>query len=116
FNQLPLPIDLKVTPRITDDGRITSIINASITSQTGPALQSGAIPPTSIETTNTTLTTKNGETIVIGGLMRETMTDSINGIPLLSSLPIFGALFESHSYSLTKVELIIFITPTLIED
>jgi|GEM_PF-1170534 len=116
YSNLPLPIDLKVTPRITDDGRITSIINASITSQTGPALASGAIPPTSVETTNTTLTTKNGETIVIGGLMRETMTDSISGIPLLSSIPIIGTLFQDHSHTLAKVELIIFITPTLLED
>lgn len=116
YTNLPLPIDLKVTPRITDDGRITSVVNASITSQTGPAIASGAIPPTSVETANTTLTTKNGETIVIGGLMRETMTDSIEGVPLLSSLPIIGTLFQSHSHTLAKVELIIFITPTLMED
>ncbi len=116
FTNLPLPIDLKVTPRITDDGRITSIINASITSQTGIALAQGAPPPTSVETANTTLTTKNGETIVIGGLMRQTMTDTISGVPLLSSLPIIGALFQDHSHTLSKVELVIFITPTLMED
>ncbi len=116
YTNLPLPIDLKVTPRITDDGRITSVVNASITSQTGPAVGTGAPPPTSVETATTTLTTKNGETIVIGGLMRETMTDSINGVPLISSIPIIGTLFQSHSYSLAKVELIIFITPTLMED
>lgn len=116
FTNLPLPIDLKVTPRITDDGRITSIINASITSQTGPAVGAGAPPPTSVETATTTLTTKNGETIVIGGLMRETMTDDISGVPLLSSIPIVGALFQSHNHTLQKLELIIFITPTLMED
>ena len=44
--------------------------------------------------------------------MRETMTDSIEGVPLLSSLPIIGTLFQSHSHTLAKVELIIFITPT----
>lgn len=117
YTNLPLPIDLKVTPRITDDGRITSIINASITSQTGPAaLGSGSLPPTSVETATSTLTTKNGETIVIGGLMRETMTDSMNGVPLLSSIPIIGTLFQSRSYSKQKVELVIFITPTLMVD
>jgi type II secretory pathway component GspD/PulD (secretin) len=116
YTNLPLPIDLKVTPRITDDGRITSVVNASITSQTGPAVGSGAPPPTSIETATTTLTTKNGETIVIGGLMRETMTDDISGVPLLSSIPIIGTLFQSHNHTMQKLELIIFITPTLMED
>jgi type II secretory pathway component GspD/PulD (secretin) len=116
YTNLPLPIDLKVTPRITDDGRITSIINASITSQTGPALGTGALPPTSVETATSTLTTKNGETIVIGGLMRETMTDSTSGVPILSSIPIIGTLFQSRSYTKQKVELVIFITPTLMID
>jgi type II secretory pathway component GspD/PulD (secretin) len=116
FTNVPLPIDLKVTPRITDDGRITTVVNASITSQTGPAQGSGAPPPTSVQTATTTITTKNGETIVIGGLVRETTTDIVNGLPLLSSLPIIGTLFQEHEKSSQKVELVIFITPTLLED
>ena len=116
-SQLALPIDLKVTPRITDDGRITTIINAQITSQTGPAPSgSNGLPPTSVQTANTTITTKNGETIVIGGLVREVLQDNVNGIPLLSSLPIIGTLFQEHDRTNRKVELVIFITPTLLED
>ncbi|MFI5205504.1 MAG: type IV pilus secretin PilQ, partial [Candidatus Paceibacterales bacterium] len=101
---------------ITDDGRITTIINASITSQTGSAQGQGAPPPTSVQTATTTITTKNGETIVIGGLVRELAQDTINGIPLLSSLPIIGTLFQEHEKTNRKVELVIFITPTLLED
>jgi len=116
FTQLGLPIDLKVTPRITDDGHITTIISASITSQSGPALGPSAPPPTNIQTATTTLTTKNGETIVIGGLVREVAQDTVNGIPLLSSIPIIGTLFQDHEKTNRKEELIIFITPTLLED
>jgi general secretion pathway protein D len=115
YSNLALPIALQVTPRITDDGRITTQINANITSQSGPA-QGDAPPPTNTQTAQTTLTTKNGETIVIGGLVREIVTDSVQGIPLLSSLPILGALFQSTSKVNRKVELVIFITPTLLED
>jgi general secretion pathway protein D len=115
YSQLPLPITLQVTPRITDDGRITTVINANITSQSGPAV-GGAPPPTNTQTAQTTITTKNGETIVIGGLVREIVTDRVEGIPLLSSLPILGALFQSHAKVNRKVELVIFITPTLLED
>jgi general secretion pathway protein D len=115
FQQLGLPIDLKVTPRITDDGRITTDINASITSQSGPAPANGP-PPTNVQTATTKLTTKNGETIVIGGLVREVATDQVNGVPLLSSIPILGTLFQDHEKVNRKEELIIFITPTILED
>ena len=119
FNTLPLPIDLKVTPRISDDGRITTIVNATITSVTGPplvSLGSQSQPPTSTQMVTTTVTTKNGETIVIGGLVRDSITDTIIGIPLLGSLPLIGPLFQSHEKQNKKEELVIFITPTLIED
>jgi type II secretory pathway component GspD/PulD (secretin) len=119
FSQVALPIDLKVTPRITDDGRITTIINATVTSQTGSQQAADGTtspPPTSVQTATTTVTIKNGETIVIGGLVRDTVNDTVNGIPLLSSLPILGALFQQKTYTHKKTELVIFITPTILED
>jgi type II secretory pathway component GspD/PulD (secretin) len=115
FNQVPVPIILKVTPRITDDGRITTQIVVDVTSITGAAPLNGP-PPTSVETAQTTLTTKNGETIVIGGLMHDTITEEDDGVPLLQDLPILGALFQSKAHVHQKEELIIFVTPTLIED
>jgi type II secretory pathway component GspD/PulD (secretin) len=116
YNTLPLPVDLKITPRIADDGRITTIINASVTSQTGDSAGAGAPPPTSVQTATTTITIKNGETIVIGGLVRDTVTDTYSGIPLLMNLPLIGDLFQQKSLQHQKVELVIFITPTIIQD
>ena len=115
YNKLALPVDLKITPRITDDGRITTVIVASVTSQTGDAAGTGP-PPTSQQTANTTITIKNGETIVMGGLVRDTVTDSYSGVPLLMNLPLIGDLFQQKSLSHQKVELVIFITPTIIQD
>lgn len=119
FTSLALPIDLKVKPLITDDGRISSSVTITVTAQTGPAVQVAGVqgpPPTSVQTANTTMTTKNGETIVIGGLVRDTLQDNVEGIPLLSSLPIIGTLFQQKTYSHTKTELVIFITQTILED
>lgn len=116
YTELPLPIDLKVTPRITDEGTITNDIAVSITSQTGQPQANGAPPPTSVQTATTRINTKNGETIVIGGLVRENVQDTTNGIPILSSIPIIGSLFEERDRENRKEELIIFITPTLLED
>jgi type II secretory pathway component GspD/PulD (secretin) len=115
FTQVAVPINLKVTPRITDDGRITTQMAVTVTSITG-ASAIGAPPPTTVEEAETTITTKNGETIVIGGLVQETITDEEDGVPLLEDLPILGSLFQSKNHVHQKQELIIFITPTLIED
>ncbi len=116
FNTLPLPVDLKITPRITNDGRITTVIAASVTSQTGAPSGPGAPPPTSQQTATTTITIKNGETIVMGGLVRDTIQDVYNGVPLLMNLPLIGDLFQEKTFQHTKVELVIFITPTIIQD
>jgi type II secretory pathway component GspD/PulD (secretin) len=115
FTQVALPIDLKVTPRISDDGKITTVINASITTPSGTA-EANQPPPTNVQTATTTITTKNGETIVIGGLVRDVVQEETDGLPLLSSLPIIGSLFQVHSKSDQKEELVIFVTPTLLED
>lgn len=116
---LPLPISLNVTPRITDDGKITTSIAVTITSISGSAvaLPGGgqAQPPTTTQQANTALTVKNGETIVIGGLVRDTVQDNVQRIPLLGSLPVLGTLFRNTTKTTKKVELIIFITPTLLE-
>jgi type II secretory pathway component GspD/PulD (secretin) len=116
YQTLALPIDLKVTPRITDDGRITTVVNASITSQSGPAAGADQPPPTNVQTATTTITIKNGETIVIGGLYRQVAQEVTNGIPILSSIPIIGGLFQSKDRTNRKEELVIFITPTILED
>ncbi len=115
FTSVALPIDLKVTPRISDDGKITTVISASITTPNGIAAPN-APPPTSVQTATTTITTKNGETIVIGGLVRDVVQEETDGLPLLSSLPIIGSLFQVHSKTDQKEELVIFVTPTLLED
>lgn len=116
---IQLPISLQVTPRITSDGQITTQINASIRSISGPPPQSvlgGAPPPpTTTQTASTTLTIKDGETIVIGGLVRDVAQERVNKIPLLGSLPILGGLFRNTEKTNRKVELVIFITPKLLE-
>ncbi len=116
FMTLALPVDLKITPRITGDGRITTIVNATVTSETGPPAGPAAPPPTSVQTATSTITIKNGQTIVMGGLVRDTLTDTYDGVPLLMNLPLIGDLFQNKTLQHKKVELVIFITPTIIQD
>ena len=115
INTLPLPISLQVTPRISEDGYIHTLLDVRVTSVSGPAVPP-APPPTNIQSANTVITTKNGDTIVIGGLVRDVSQDNVNGIPILSSIPIIGTLFQQKEKSVRKEELVIFITPTILED
>jgi general secretion pathway protein D len=64
--------------------------------------------------TNTTLTVQSGQTIAIGGLIRETKSDGASGTPWLVNLPIIGFLFGQTSDSVSKTELVILISPYVI--
>ena len=58
----------------------------------------------------------NGATIVIGGLMQTNESVSEQGIPWLMRVPVLGALFKSHSGANDRAELLIFLTPTILEE
>ena len=58
----------------------------------------------------------SGETVALGGLIRDTQTDSVSGIPLLSSIPILGNLFSSTAETGRRTELLVLITPRVIRN
>ena len=107
-------VDLKlnVTPHITPDNRISmkvQIQNNDIFQQTadGPAL--------STNEASTELLVNDGDTFVIGGIIRENQTTTNDGLPGLSKIPILGWLFKSRVKSQDKRELLIFITPRIVQ-
>ena len=104
---------LEVTPQITPDGRI--IMDLKVTQDSVGEITDGgpAIDTTQIETQ---VLVNNGETIVLGGIFKEEVIDDVKKIPLLGDIPLLGKLFRSKSESRVKQELLIFITPKLIEN
>jgi len=64
----------------------------------------------------TNLVAKDGQTIVIGGLIQDNRTKTMTGVPLLSSIPILGYLFGSTDDTTTKTEIIVLLTPHVIKD
>ena len=66
-------------------------------------------------TVNTNLTVRHGQTIVLGGLIRENKTRSKSGVPILMDIPFFGFLFGSQKNDVAKTELIILLTPRVID-
>lgn len=116
-----------VTPFISPDGYVTLNINpdyATIASQITTQSEAGPNAPRDIQATllqrrNLDLKNvriKDGETLVIGGLISENETKSVNKIPFLGDIPGIGMFFRSTSTSKSKGEMVIMITPKIIAD
>ncbi len=116
----PMTIDigiiLDVTPQISDDGTIIMNIHPSITDKTGEKTTpdgKSTFPLLSVRETDTTVRVRDGQTIIIAGLMQERSLENYTGVPVLHSIPILGGLFRYRTGTKTNSELVIMITPTL---
>jgi len=101
---------LVITPSIKSDGLIVMDIH--------PEISEGAIindlPQKNSTETTTQLIVKDGQTIVIGGLVRDTSKKEIRGIPFLMDIPIIGSLFKRTDITSEKKEVIVLITPRIV--
>jgi general secretion pathway protein D len=110
-------IILTVTPRINSSGWVTLKINQEVSSPVAPDPGSGIQSPSiQIRSVNTQVTVMDGETIAIGGIILESRLLSKNRIPLIGDIPGLGLLFGTTTYSKTRTELIVLITPRVIEN
>lgn len=108
-------IILSVTPHINENGLVSMKINQEVSS-VGSGVVAGGKEYTSFKKRNVTtdLTVADNQTIVIGGLMREEVSKGNAGVPILSNIPLIGYLFGKQSDTLTKTELVLLITPRVI--
>jgi type II secretory pathway component GspD/PulD (secretin) len=116
----PMTIDigiiLDVTPQISPDGTIIMTIHPSITEKTGEKVTPDGkttFPLLSVRETDTTVKIRDGQTIIIAGLMQEKKEESYIGVPILQSIPLLGSLFRFKTSVKKNSELVIMITPTL---
>ncbi len=110
-------VTLSILARVNPSGVVTLVINQEVSAPqpptTGSAIQSPSFSKRSVQTQ---VTLQDGDTIAIGGIIDEKSSESSSGIPLLHRLPYVGAVFGSKSFSKTRTELIIFMTPRVIYD
>ena len=110
-------IILTVTPRISDAGLITLEIQIEKSdADTKGVFGKPDVPFFNKKTAKTTLSVLEGQTIVIGGLIEDRRKRNKGGVPLLSKIPLLGALFGKHDFQDKKTELIILMTPHIITD
>mgnify|MGYP000167917932 CR=1 FL=1 len=106
-------LGLEVTPQITPDNKINMDLLVKKDSR-GEATNN--VPSINTNRVETKVLVDNGETAVLGGIYEEISTKNTNKVPLFGDLPIVGRLFKRTSESIDKNELLIFITPRLIDD
>ena len=112
--EFPIGIVLLVRPRINADGKITMRVHPVVSTIT--AIGADNLPQTSSREAETTVMVKDGDTIVLGGLIRDEMLKTVEEVPLLAKLPIVGQLFRWQSKSHRHSEIMVFITPHILDE
>lgn len=109
-------ISLNVTPRVNKEGRITLVCKPTveeITGWVGP--ENNQQPITTKRSVETEVVVADGATLVIGGLYKEAKIENVSKVWLLGSIPILGHLFRHKTTTDSKTDLMIFITPQIID-
>ena len=116
FNQIDrqdVGITLRLTPQISSQSFVTMKIFTEVSSVVN---QTDLGPTTAVRTSETTVIAKDGQMVVMGGLLADTSNNSDSGVPFLKDVPIFGHLFKSSTENHNKTNLLILITPRIVRD
>jgi len=107
-------IQLTVTPTVSPDGWVTLTVKPQVDI---PQISAPGVPPTvKSRQTEVTVMVKNNEPLVIGGLISDSDIEAIKKLPVLGDLPILGYLFKYKTTQKKRTELIILITPRIVEE
>ena len=107
-------IKLEVTPTVNRDGYITTRIQPEVSNKTDTTKNGN--PNIRTRQADATLRVKSGSTIVLGGLIQRQETKDTFKVPLVGQLPLVGGLFHSTSRQVTETELVIMLTPKIINN
>jgi len=111
-------IILNVTPHITAERLVEMDVTpeiSTLTAETVPISDTVNAQVIAKRSAQTRVVVADGKTVVIGGLMEDNNTESVSKLPLLGDIPVLGALFRRTIKDKTKTELLIFLTPYVIE-
>jgi general secretion pathway protein D len=113
-------ITLRITPHIHESEFVSMDIYQEASALKTDALslsQSSSVGPTwTKRSAKTTVLVKSGDTVILGGIIQENITKNVTKIPLLGDIPVLGWLFSYHSQQKTKTNLLILLTPHIIQE
>ena len=105
-------VTLDITPVVNTDDYITVTLHPSVNSIAG--IGTSGVPNIQTRDTTTTIGLHDGETLIIGGLIEDTDTKTVQKIPLLGDIPLIGRLFQDVGTSHTRNELVVTVTPRIL--
>ena len=109
-------LTLKVTPHLAGDRAIRLELEQETSSVKDTATSAAVDIVTTKRKIQTTVLADDGETIVLGGLIRDDISETVRKVPLLGDIPLLGTLFRSTSKSRNKQNLMVFLRPTILAD
>jgi general secretion pathway protein D len=107
---------LKVKPQVNSEGLVNMKISQEVSDIIGTTTGDISSPTFSKREADTTVAVQAGETIVIGGIIGETLRKGTRGVPYLMDLPVLGRLFRSKIDQIDRTELVVLITPYVVRD
>ncbi|HEY1607954.1 MAG TPA: type II and III secretion system protein family protein [Paraburkholderia sp.] len=110
-------VSLNFTPTVLADNRISLKVNPEVSQldSTASVTTNGVtIPGLSVRRLSTTVELGSGQSFAIGGLLQSNASDTLSALPGIGSLPVLGKLFSSRSYQDSKTELVVIVTPYLV--
>ena len=107
-------VKLEVTPSVNDGGLVTLDVMQSVT-DVGPEDSATGQRSFTERNLSSRIAVRSGDSVVLGGLIRDNSTQSKSGVPLLMDIPVLGSLFSNTRDSTVRTELLIFITPKVVE-
>ncbi|MEL0191679.1 MAG: type II secretion system secretin GspD, partial [Halieaceae bacterium] len=108
-------ITLKVTPQVNEGDSVVLDIVQEISSLTGTVLSASDLI-TNERKIETKVLASDGDVIILGGLVRDDVQDSEQGVPILMDIPLLGRLFRNDVVNVTKQNLLVFIRPSIVRD
>lgn len=114
----PFGVSLAFTPTVLEDGIINLVVEPEVSSIDPSAsitVNGLVIPGLQTRRAKTTLELRDGQSFAIAGLLRKDFQDTVRQFPILGSLPIIGTLFRSSSFQKQETELVIIVTPRLVQ-
>ncbi len=112
FEQIQANVSLEITPWVTASGEVTTEIRPEFSTPVG-SFQPGVPPTINSRVFESTVRLRDGETIVLGGLVQDNKTTNVNKVPILGSIPLLGRLFRSRSRDREKSKLVVYLTPRI---
>lgn len=117
FDRQDVGIILTITPQINSDGRVVLDVNqemSALADATIPVAADVDAPIINQRTMTTRVVVEHGQTAVVGGLVKDSLTETVRKVPLLGDIPVLGWLFKRTERTKAQTELLVFLTPQVV--